>query len=313
MNWTQLREDEPAGLRGIFGSTRARRNTATGREREQPDPDERGNAERAMETREEETPTGTHTAHIREERIPPPQPTLKLGTLNIQDGRRNRLNAALRCMSLLEVDIGLLTETKFANDRYTKYAEGYTVVGTQTDGRQGGVALIYRDGEDGWVLESTEKFGPNVIRSTLVSGNRRWYIIGVYIPPSEEDGRTLDFLTMARESVPNRRWPCIILGDLNVDPRKPEGTSIVGAERRTETAALLASMGMESIRENFRQGKRKMNKYWTWFMKRGDAIHGAICDHILSDKINAFTNCQIRIPRLDTDHFALVSNLELAS
>lgn len=83
------------------------------------------------------------------------------------------MNATLRSMILLEVDIRILTETKFSNDKHTKYAEGYTMVGTKTNGRQGGVALIYRDGKDRWVLESTEKFGPNVIRTTLVSGNLR--------------------------------------------------------------------------------------------------------------------------------------------
>ena len=45
---------------------------------------------------------------------------LKMATLNIQDGRRNRLNAALRCMKQMEIDLGVLTETKFQNDKFTK-------------------------------------------------------------------------------------------------------------------------------------------------------------------------------------------------
>ena len=41
---------------------------------------------------------------------------LKLATLNIIEGRRNRLNAAIRCMSQMNVDIAVLTESSF--DRY---------------------------------------------------------------------------------------------------------------------------------------------------------------------------------------------------
>jgi len=214
-------------------------------------------------------------------------------------------------MRLMNVDIGILTETKFSNDKYTKYAEGYTVIGTKTNGRQGGVALIYRDRMDGWVLESTTQFGPNVIRATLVSGRKRWYIIGAYIPPSEDDGTTNDFITMARESVPNHSWPCILLGDFNVNLDNPEGTSTQGAERRQETAALFASMGMINLRKRFRQRKKKLNRHWTWYMRREGVLHGSICDQLCSTETKSFVNCQILTPRLDTDHFALVGTMKL--
>ena len=171
---------------------------------------------------------------------------LKVATLNIQDGRNNRLNAALRCMKQMNIDMGILTETKFSNDKYTKAAEGYTVVGTITDGNKGGVALFYRDGADGWTLESIKSFGANVIRATLVSGQKRWYIIGAYIPPSEEDGGTLDAIAAAGEST-NQRWPIILLGDLNCNLDKPEGNSIIGAERRMETATLMSTLGLSNM------------------------------------------------------------------
>jgi hypothetical protein len=309
VRWDRVIEDEPAGLDGLFRA-RARTFQSNAANRLL---SVNGGDEQRLGAAGAERPAQNQTAHIRESYYDKHLPTLKLGTLNIVDGRRNRLNAALRCMREMDVDIGLLTETKFATDKYTKYAEGYTVVGTQTNGRQGGVALIYRDGMDGWVLESTEKFGPNVIRTTLVSGDKRWYIIGVYIPPSEEDGKTLDYVNMARESVTNHRWPCIILGDLNVDLSNPGGTSNVGAERREETATLLASLGMKDIRGNFRQRKKKVNRYWTYQKRRENALYGSICDHILSDSEKSFTNCQILNPRFDTDHFALVATLQLGS
>ena len=189
VQWNQLLEDEPAGLRGIFASVRRRDNNVAGRFNAS---EERNNDDLDPGTTAPEVPTLTQQPASREEPtiITPPTLKLQLGTLNIQDGQRNRLNAALRSMRLMEVDIGILTEMKFSNNKYTKYAEGYTMVGTKTNGRQGRVALFYSDRKDGWVFESTEKFGPNVIRTTLVSGNLRFYIIGLYIPPSEEDGQS---------------------------------------------------------------------------------------------------------------------------
>ena len=85
----------------------------------------------------------------------PESTSLRLATLNIIDGRRNRLNAALRCMKQMNVDIGLLTETKLSNDRYTKSAEGYRVEGTKADVGKGGVALVYRDSK-AWGLNSND-------------------------------------------------------------------------------------------------------------------------------------------------------------
>jgi len=80
----------------------------------------------------------------------------------------------------------------------------------------------------------------------LVSGQKRWYLIGAYAPPSETDGTTLEFITQAWETTRNHRWPVIMLGDFNVDFARPEGHSNVGAERRLEIAAL-KTMGLRSI------------------------------------------------------------------
>ena len=178
------------------------------------------------------------------------KPQLRIATLNIIDGRRNRLNAALRCMRGMNIDLGIITETKFNTDRYTKAAEGYKVVGTKAETGKGGVALIYRDSKE-WGLESTQTFGSNVIRTTLVSGGKRWHIIGAYIPPSEVDGKTLDCITQAKDTVTNRNWPTILLGDLNVDMETTEETWREGTERRIETATLMATMGLHSMREHF--------------------------------------------------------------
>ena len=92
--------------------------------------------------------------------IPTPiVPSFRLATLNITDGRKSRLNAAIRCMEQANVDVGLLTETKLSNDMYTKSAMGYTVSATKAVGMNGGVALVHQLGK-GWGLESIRCFWP---------------------------------------------------------------------------------------------------------------------------------------------------------
>jgi exonuclease III len=239
-------------------------------------------------------------------------PSLKIATLNIMDARRTRLNAALRCMSQMNVDLGILTETKLSHDKYAKMAFGYAVVATKASATQGGVALFYRKAK-GWSLESTRTFGPNVIRTTLVSGQKRWYIIGAYIPPSEEDGSTLECITQARNTVGNHRWPVVVLGDLNVDFENLRENRGEGAERRVETAALMGSLGLRSIRGHFCQRKGLLGRYWTWRQRRQGVLYGSICDHILTDKRNSFLNCQIKTPRFDSDHRVLIGTMRLQS
>jgi len=239
-------------------------------------------------------------------------PSFRLATLNITDGRNSRLNAAIHCMEQANVDVGLLTETKLATDKYTKSAMGYTVSATKAVGMNGVVALVHWLGK-GWGLESIRGFGPNVIRATLVSGQRRWYVIGGYIPPSEEDGSTLGFIAQAWDTCRNHRWPVITLGDLNVDLGNPQGTNQNGVERRLETSTLMDTMGMTSMRERFRQCKRRMGRYWTWSQRRLGVEIGSVCDHICTDQPRFFTNCQIKVPRMDTDHLLLIAALRLGS
>jgi exonuclease III len=123
---------------------------------------------------------------------------LQLITLNIRYGRCSNLNVALRAMHQMRVDLGILTETKIDNDMYTRDCCGYTVFATHAKSQfQGGVALFYQTTNSCWCVEGEMAHGPNVISFVLVSGDRRWNILGVYIPPSEDDGETMNFVTEA--------------------------------------------------------------------------------------------------------------------
>jgi hypothetical protein len=197
------------------------------------------------------------------------------------------------------------------NGIYSKSADGYKVVATEAKYGKGGVALFYRDAK-GWSLESTKTFGPNVIRTTLVSGQKRWNIIGAYVSPSETDGSTLECIAQARRTVGNNRWPTILLGDLNVNLDDLRADR-VGGDRRFATAALMDSMGIRSMRAAFRQCKKLVGKFFTWTQRRNGKLLGSVCDHILTDGQGDFLNCQIKNPQYVSDHKMLIATLRVGS
>lgn len=111
-----------------------------------------------------------------------------------------------------KVDIAVLTETKFKVGGTRRY-RGYEVDIVHTEnGKQGGVALIHRQAED-WCIESIKRYGYNTISAALVSGKRKWSIIGTYIPPSSQAAQTLQDLWKALEDRPAKN--IILMGDLN--------------------------------------------------------------------------------------------------
>jgi hypothetical protein len=115
---------------------------------------------------------------------------IHLATFNIVSGSTFRLKAALRALSDINIDIALLTETKITTDAYPHHYADYTIHATTAVSRhQGGVALCWRTNSS-FLVEGISLFGPNVLSFHLVSGRRRWLIIGGYIPPSETDATT---------------------------------------------------------------------------------------------------------------------------
>ena len=97
--------------------------------------------------------------------------SLAIATLNIIDGRRWRLNAAVRFLAGMKIDLAVLTEMKLSSDHYTKHCFGYNVIATESDEHSGGVAIVYKKSKY-WALESVQCFGPNVIRATIVYGQK---------------------------------------------------------------------------------------------------------------------------------------------
>lgn len=231
-------------------------------------------------------------------------------TYNIRHGGNSRMALALKCMSRMNIDFGILTETKLTRDTYAKHAYGYDLIATEAKSKhQGGVALFFRKSPH-YIMEGVRKYGHNVIRAVLVSGNMRWLIIGCYVPSSEKDGKTLDFVQdAARDS--HRYDRIIMLGDLNTDLNRMIPYDDRREVRRQETIATIASMGLVSLQKHFVSGN---NQKWTWHQKRKGIIIKSTCDYILTSNKHDFTNFQIKTPiYFDSDHRMVIATILLQS
>ena len=122
---------------------------------------------------------------------------------------------ALKTMESMKFDLGVFTETKLVEDLRAHGGCGHTVCATESKNtHQGGVSLLHKKAKD-WHGEGAKMLGPNATGATLVSGSWRWSVTGACIPPSEEDGKTLEWTELAADKL--RHDPIMPLGDLSVD------------------------------------------------------------------------------------------------
>ena len=192
-------------------------------------------------------------------------------TWNIVDGRGNRLELACNRLNRLEIDVALLTETKL-NGRHTVSSYGYSIVTTKCrNPHQGGVALCFRNDRN-WHIESPEEFGDNVLRCTLVYEGKRTVLVGIYIPPSEEDLETIRHLDKAVRDVDSRNL--VLLGDLNIQLDSPKD------ERAWNIAEAIKTFGMKNLASGFKPRRKKCFD-WSWRTFREGRRIQSLCDYML--------------------------------
>ena len=82
------------------------------------------------------------------------------------------------------VDCGVFRETKLTKGVYARELSGFWVMATEAlRNHRGGVAIFYRKAEN-FAAEELFLHGPNAISFQLVTGRRRWHVLGCYISPS---------------------------------------------------------------------------------------------------------------------------------
>ena len=227
---------------------------------------------------------------------------IKFGTYNIRNGRNGGLEAALRGMAQANIDLGVFQDTKCTNGVYTRALARYHVVATDTLRRHcGGVALFYREEAD-FAVEEVRTYGPNVISFEVVTGQRRWYIIGCYIAP--DDDWTIEWIVTALGDQP-QGTALIVTGYFNKDLGE-----MASDRRGTEIAAAITEAGLEDMTAHFLPRKRRWGRELrTWSMVReGKAIQSRK-DYILGTDCSLFRNVSVRDPRYNSDHYMVVGLL----
>ena len=99
----------------------------------------------------------------------------------------------------------------------------------------------------GWKMEGIINFGPNVASFLLTLRSRKWYVIGVYLPPN--DALTVHCTEQAFEEAP-KGIQLILLGDLNVSLREPKDS------RGDEVVMALADSSMGNGTDHFMPRRR---------------------------------------------------------
>ena len=124
----------------------------------------------------------------------------------------------VRVVELGGFDLMVLTKTKISTIFYCQNRLCYYIVcsvsrSSSASISQGGMFLVSRDRQTGWILELTRFHRPNVVSCEDIRGTSRTPIIGVYLPPT-----TLDHLPNLEESLESFQFQDPILkGGINLD------------------------------------------------------------------------------------------------
>jgi hypothetical protein len=214
-------------------------------------------------------------------------------------------------MQQMNIDIAILTEAKITDECYTRHAFGYEIRASKAaSSSQGGIAICWRDSKVSQA-EGIHFHGPNVVSCEVTSGQKRWLVIGAYIPPSETSNATVNRVQEAHMRQP--LLPVILLGDLNVDFRTTNTTSA----RDASIAGLVANLGVEDMLNHFKQAKKHRHGD-TWRMTRMTGQEQQTvqsrCDYIMAEDRREFLAVNITSPRLfDSNHQAVIAVLQARS
>ena len=157
-----------------------------------------------------------------------------------------------------------------------------------------------------FAVEAVYKSGPNFIGFQLVTGARRWYIVGCYLSP--DDTSMIERVVEALRKRP-KGAELLVAGDMNANLADPEGDS-----RGDDIADALATEIMEDISEHFLLRRRPWcQDRRTWSMIREGREVQSRTDYILGTYRRLFENVSVRDPRHNSDHYLVLVCLHSAS
>ena len=209
-------------------------------------------------------------------------------------------------MSQANMDLGIFQETKPTDGIYTRGSARYSVVATDASSRHRDGVEIFQLPAPHFVVEEVQQFGPNVIGFQLVTGARRWCIVGCYLAP--DDTSTIERFVEALRERP-KEAELLVEGDLNINFAAPEGD-----RREEDIAATLTTEGLEYMAPHFLPRRR----HWcrdrrTWGMLRKGRELRYRTDYILGTDRRLFGDVSVWDPRNNSDHYMVLGCLPSAS
>ena len=117
--------------------------------------------------------------------------TFSVAAWNICCGWGNGLISPAKGLAKMGVGCAILFEMKITNERYARTTLGYKVLVTKAPKKyQVGITLLWQPEQKAFEIEATKIVTPNLITFQLVTGDKRYYVIGIYIPPNGTEGGT---------------------------------------------------------------------------------------------------------------------------
>jgi hypothetical protein len=235
--------------------------------------------------------------------------TFLLATWNIRCRRNTGLTSAAKGLAQMGVNCVVLTKVKITNGKYPRCASGFKIIlSTATSHSQGGIALLWNKGHASFKVKVVKIVTPNLLTFQLVTGYKRFYMMGTYIPPNDTTGA--DALHEAWALCPANCIP-LVLGDLNVNFKHPRDA------REEQIINLLDKINLVDTSQKFALRRCRMpaaKKRWTWQQKRIGRRHHSQPDYILAREGNV---CHLRRVSFRTpvvhhlDHRAVVAIFHL--
>lgn len=199
------------------------------------------------------------------------------------------------------MDVVVVTETNLQGF-HTKAAFRYKITATQAvSPHKGGVAMLVREGVN-FRMEDTACHGPNVVSAVLVSGFRRWLVVGCYLSPTDDPTDTLAWVDAACSRI---NIPRILLGDFNF--------RVSGLTPRDDAInASLEAWGFHSSLQDHFMVRRLFSHKRTWMSHGGR--YSATCDYIFfSGNRRDWKSFKLHKPRgFTSDHLMLMGLLSAA-
>jgi hypothetical protein len=119
------------------------------------------------------------------------------------------------------IGLAILMEKKVTDDCHPRLMSGYQILSSKAASHnQGGIALLWKENCGDYEVELVRIVTPNLLTFQLVTGNERFYCMGVYIPPTDMMG--VEDLWAAWEACPAGCTP-LVLWDLNINFSRGSG------------------------------------------------------------------------------------------